>query len=194
VFAVLFLLFIVFLFYNSSWLGQRMYPIKYEQDIRISAAQLGVDPLLIAAIIRVESNYKPNLKSKKDAIGLMQIMPDTAAWIVQQAGFAHLTEADLVKEDVNIHIGAWYIRSLRQEFASVLDGSSKLDTIALIAAAYNAGPGNVSRWIGNGVWDGSYANASLIPYGETRHYIQRIVYYYKKYDELYAAKWVDEGQ
>ena len=87
-FALLFILFLAFLFYDSNWLGKLLYPIRYQEDILVSSANYDVDPFLIAAIIRVETNFNPDKQSRKGAVGLMQIMPDTADWIVQQAGYA----------------------------------------------------------------------------------------------------------
>lgn len=189
VFAVLFILFIALLFSNSSWLGKLIYPIKYEDSILLHAAEHQVDPLLVAAIIRVESNYRPHLVSKMNATGLMQIMPDTADWVIDQAGFDPSFRDQIKEEDVNIRIGTWYIRSLFQQFKTILATKSKEEAMVLVAAAYNAGPGNVSRWLDQGIWDGTLENISQIPIGETRHYIQRVLYYYKKYRGLYADEW-----
>jgi len=179
VFAVLLLFFLVILFYNSSWLGRWIYPIRYEKDIAVSAKNYGVDPVLIAAIIRVETNFNPDKTSKKGAIGLMQLMPDTAKWIVDRAGYAEETAKSLHRADVNIEVGAWYLRSLFDQF----DGNR----IAVLAA-YNAGPGNARKWLDSGTWDGTLEGIDQIPFGETRHYIQRVLYYYGKYAELYADR------
>src|SRR5690606_32529890 len=110
-------------------------------------AEHKVDPLLVAAIIRVESNFRPHLVSKMNAIGLMQIMPDTADWVIDQAGYDQSFREQIAQEEINIRIGTWYIRSLYQQFRTVLAEKSREEGMALIAAAYNAGPGNVSRWI-----------------------------------------------
>ena len=176
-FAVLFIIFLLVLFYNSTWLGKLLYPIRFEKDIAASAQNYGVDPVLLAAIIRVESNFNPKLISKKGAVGLMQLMPETASWIVEQAGYAAETLNMLHRADVNIEIGAWYLKSLHRQFDN--------NTIVVLAA-YNAGPGNAKKWLETNVWDGTLEHVGQIPFGETRHYIQRVVYYYKKYDWLYG--------
>lgn len=184
------MLFLVLLFYNSDWIGERLYPIKYSETIRFSAGQYQVDPLLIAAIIRVESNYRPELVSKKSgAIGLMQIMPDTAHWIIEQAGLSDDAKHHIHREDINIHLGTWYVRALHKQFQKFIEDRPLEDAIAVIAAAYNAGPGRVNKWIEDGTWDGTAGQASNIPYGETRHYIRRVLYYYKKYTDIYTEKW-----
>lgn len=167
------------LFLNSNWLARMMYPIQFEEDISASASNYGVDPHLIAAIIRTETNYSTGQVSKKGALGLMQIMPDTADWIIKQADFSNVTRDMLQnRPDVSIEVGAWYLQSLHKQFNQ--------NSIAVIAA-YNAGPGNVRKWLDSGRWDGRLDTADQIPYGETRHYVQRVIYYYNKYKDLYPV-------
>lgn len=169
--------FLAFLFIKSDWMARLMYPIHYQEDIRASAVNYDLDPLLIAAIIRVETNYSTGKESHKGALGLMQLMPDTADWVIKKAGFSDVTE-DILRHraDVSIQIGAWYLSSLHKQF--------KGNRIAAVAA-YNAGPGNVSKWMNGGIWNGKLETASSIPFGETRHYVQRVFYYYNKYKDLY---------
>ncbi len=190
-FAILVILFMVFLFYNTDWVGRLLYPVKYQDIILDSAEQYGMDPFLIAAIIRVETNFKTEKISKKGAIGLMQIMPDTAQWIIAQGEFSDLSDDKLRDPAVNIKAGAWYLQSLANQFESfaAANHASKINRIAVISAAYNAGPGNVGKWLSQGGWDGDAAHIDQIPFGETRHYIQRILYYYKKYEKFYAKGW-----
>ncbi|TCN00986.1 soluble lytic murein transglycosylase [Paenibacillus sp. BK033] len=179
VLLILLIGFIGVLFLNSNWLARMMYPIEYKEDIRASASNYGVDPHLIAAIIRTETNYSTGQVSKKGALGLMQIMPDTADWIVKQADFNNVTREMLQnRPDVSIEVGAWYLQSLHKQF--------KQNTVAVIAA-YNAGPGNVKKWLDSGKWDGKLETTDQIPYGETRHYVQRVIYYYNKYKDLYPV-------
>lgn len=168
---------VLFLFLKSDWIGRQMYPVKYSEDIKASASNYNMDPYLIAAIIRVETNYTTGKVSSKGALGLMQLMPDTADWIIEQANFSKVSREMLInRADVNIQAGVWYLGSLHRKF----DGNS----IAAVAA-YNAGPGNVNKWLTNGVWDGKLESVRNLPYGETRHYVQRVIYYYNKYKQLY---------
>jgi soluble lytic murein transglycosylase len=194
VFALLAVGFVLILFYRSDWIGKWLYPVKYEEEICKSAMEHGVDPVFVAAVIRVESNFRPTLISHKNAHGLMQIMPETAGWIIEQAGFSADFRQRLLEEDVNIKLGTWYIASLHRQFAGVTEGWPEKDRLALIAAAYNAGPGNVANWLASGVWDGTLDHASKVPFGETRHYIQRVLYYYEKYEDIYAKEWRSEPQ
>ncbi|MGO4370503.1 lytic transglycosylase domain-containing protein [Paenibacillus sp. 2TAB19] len=174
---VLLLGFIAILFLKSDWLGEYMYPVYYKDDIRASASNYGLEPHLVAAVIRTESNYKTSSQSDKGAVGLMQMMPNTAKDVVRRAGFTEVTE-DMLKHraDVSIELGSWYLSSLHQRFDQ--------NSIAAIAA-YNAGPTRVSEWLNTGEWDGKLDTVKQIPYGETRHYVQRVIYYYNKYKELY---------
>ncbi len=165
------------LFIKSDWLTSLLYPIHYKEDIRVSARNYGVETHLIAAIIRTESNFKTGRESRKGALGIMQVMPDTASWIVEKAGLEKISEEMLRnRADIGIEMGAWYLNFLHKQF----DGNS----IAAIAA-YNAGQGNVRKWLSSGTWDGTIESVKEIPFGETRHYVQRVYYYYNKYKKHY---------
>jgi soluble lytic murein transglycosylase len=167
------------LFVQSEWLGRWIYPISYTDEIKRNASDYQLDPLLIAAIIRVESNYKLDAVSPKGAIGIMQIMPETAAWILEQDNFGLLTVNDAGKEaHAGIKLGSWYIKELKRQFNG---------NMVVSLAAYNAGPGKVRQWLENEVWDGKEQTLRDIPYGETRHYVQRVMYYYKKYQKIYET-------
>jgi len=176
---VLLLLLIVvgLLFIQSEWLGRTIYPIYYKDEIKRNAELYKLDPLLIASVIRVESNYKPEAVSPKGAIGIMQLMPDTAEWILTHENFGSISLDDIGHEpEAGIRVGTWYIRDLLRQF----DGN-----LAASLAAYNAGPGKVRQWLSNRTWDGKTETISDIPYGETRQYVQKVLYYYNKYKEVH---------
>lgn len=177
VLLVIFIAFVAVLFFKSDWMGTWLYPIYYEPIIEKHARQYEVDPLLIAAIIRVESNYKPSQESHKGALGMMQIMPNTASWVIEKAKLKQVTLADVKDNaDPNIQIGTWYIGSLLDRFNN---------NMYVALAAYNAGPTVVSKWLNNNTWDGTLQQTDHIPYGETKKYVQRVVYYYNKYQDIY---------
>ncbi|BBI34919.1 lytic transglycosylase domain-containing protein [Cohnella abietis] len=167
------------LFVESDWLGRWIYPISYKEEIKQSATKYELDPLLIAAIIRVESNFKLDAVSRKGAIGIMQIMPATAEWILKQDDFGNMMASNAGKEaNTGISLGSWYVKDLKRQF----DGK-----LIVSLAAYNAGPGKVRQWLEKGVWNGEEQTLKDIPYGETRHYVQRVMYYYKKYQKVYGT-------
>lgn len=176
-FLVLLLIVVALLFVRSEWLGKMVYPIQYREEIASSAQRYSIDPRLIAAVIRVESNFEPKAVSPKGAIGIMQIMPDTAEWILKQDDFEGATAQQAGEQaEVGIRLGSWYLKELLRQF----DG----DTVKSLAA-YNAGPNKVKQWLRSGVWDGKEDTLADIPYGETRRYVQKVLFYHKKYDELY---------
>lgn len=176
VLLLLFLSFVILLFFNTNWMSW-FYPISYKEEIKQQAEEYEVDPFLIAAIIRVESNFKPGKESKKGALGIMQLMPDTATWAMEMAKLSEVS-LDRIKHEVgpNIQLGTWYFAFLSKKF----DGNK-----ALTIAAYNAGPGNVRSWMDKDLWDGQLETVKEIPIGETRHYVQRVLYYYEQYTDIY---------
>lgn len=177
VFALLLLAMILLLFYNNTWIGRLIYPISYREEIEAAAVANQVDPLLIAAIIRVESNYRTSSESHKGAIGIMQLMPDTASWLIDRdSSLSSLRNKDLRDPAVNIELGARYLQYLNERF-----GGNR----AAMSAAYNAGHGKVARWLEENTWDGTLEQADRIPIGETRKYVKSVQYYYAKYVQVY---------
>ncbi|MBM7564086.1 lytic transglycosylase domain-containing protein [Paenibacillus sacheonensis] len=177
VFLILVLGLLALLFVRSEWMSHWLYPVHYREAIVSSADTYELDPHLVAAIIRVETNYKPEAVSRKGAVGIMQLMPDTANWAIKKGGFEDITAESVAKRpEAGIEIGSWYLGELNDQF----EGS-----MVKVIAAYNAGPTTVNRWLSDGTWDGEIGTVDQIPYGETRHYVQRVIYYYNKYEELY---------
>lgn len=178
-FLLLFIAVIAVLFVKSEWLGRLIYPVYYTDEIKSNAEIYGLDPLLIAAIIRVESNFNEKAVSPKGAVGIMQLMPDTAAWIIERGSFRNISVEDAACcAEAGIRLGAWYVSELFRQF----DGN-----LPAVLAAYNAGPTKVRTWMNNKIWDGRLQTVQNIPYGETRHYVRRVMYYYKKYTEVYGS-------
>lgn len=186
-FLILFIICICILFYNTNWLSELIYPIKYKKEIHNTSNEYNIDPLFIASIIRVESNFKLDLVSTKNAMGVMQIMPKTADWIIQTADSPNLSKDKIMDAGVNIHMGGWYLNALYVEFKPYIHNKPVRDQISLLSAAYNAGPGNVRKWLNEQIWDGNFENIEEIPFGETRHYITRTLYYYEKYKKIYGS-------
>ncbi|MDR1138936.1 MAG: lytic transglycosylase domain-containing protein [Clostridiales bacterium] len=148
-----------------------VYPNKYSDTIHTYTQQYQVDKQLIQAIIWVESKYDPKAKSNSGALGLMQIMPDTAQWLNSTL---EQQSQDLFEPSYNIHLGVYYIKLLLERFGD----------ISLTLAAYNAGPTNVSRWLTNPNYalNGRLVN---IPFKETKNYIARVIKVTKIYSRLY---------
>jgi soluble lytic murein transglycosylase len=173
---LLLLLLLVVLAFNHPMLWKFVYPIEYENEVGESSARYHINPYVVLAVIRVESNFFPNQRSSRGAVGLMQIMPNTAEWIVQYKREPKEILSQIDEPHVNIDMGTWFLMALHKEFG---------DNWVATLAAYNAGPGNVHKWIQNG-WEPSMETIDGIPFGETRHYVQRVLYYVKKYEWVYA--------
>ncbi|PDO09282.1 MAG: hypothetical protein BLM47_13415 [Candidatus Reconcilbacillus cellulovorans] len=165
------------LFLRSDWLSRWLYPIEYRDEIARSARQHRIDPYLVAAVIRVESRFRPDLRSPKGAVGLMQVMPETAAWVIRNHRLPDELLDRLDWPDVNIELGVRYL-------ALLIDRFGGNHTAAL--AAYNAGPGQVDGWLRRSEWDGRLETADRIPFGETRHYVRRVYFYWEKYHSVYG--------
>ncbi len=170
---ILVIVFYIMLF--SKPILKRLYPLEYEEIIIQQAENYQLDPLLIAALINVESRWKERAVSREGAIGLMQLMPDTATWISTQMG-RDFEESDLFDPIINIELGCWYLNYLQQRFIS----------FTAAVAAYNGGEGNVSKWLANHIWEGTYETVGDIPFGETRNYVQKITYTWNIYQRIYT--------
>jgi soluble lytic murein transglycosylase len=150
------------------------YPTVHLGTIRTYAGTR-VDPYLAAAIIREESQYDPRAVSRAGALGLMQLMPETAKAVARRLGTPEVPREDLFTLDSNIRYGTGYLDQLLEQF-----GGNVIHAVA----AYNAGPLAVSNWIAkNGAHD-LEEFVELIPYQETRQYVKRVVRSYREYRRL----------
>jgi soluble lytic murein transglycosylase len=147
-------------------------PLPYAGTIRATAVRFGVDPYLVAAVIRVESGFRPNARSVRGAQGLMQLMPGTAAWIAAKTG----VRGPLTDPDVNVSLGVWYLHYLLRHYHG---------NLKLALAAYNSGPDQVDQWLAAGRI-GPGLEVAAIPYAETRIFVGRVLWYYRAYRIVYG--------
>ena len=140
---------------NPGWWVRIRYPLKYESIVRGHARNYRLDPALLAAVIYQESKFRRSVRSKSGAIGLMQLLPDTAKGIAVHTGGSRFRVADLYDQEINVRYGSWYLRHLLDKYGD--------ERTAL--AAYNAGQENVDRWRRDG---------RGIEFAETRHYVDRV--------------------
>ena len=155
---------------------KQMYPKTYSEYVEESANKYDIDPLLIYSVIKAESNFNPNVESSSKAIGLMQIMQSTAAEIANSSNITLNSLNDLYNPGINIEIGVAYFASLKQKY----NGNEEL---ALIA--YNAGFGNVDKWIAAGTIESDGSDLENVPFKETNSYVRKILRDYEIYKELY---------
>lgn len=142
---------------------------KYSGIVNKYALQYGVDPLLVKAVIKAESNFNPSAKSKKGAIGLMQLMPSTGKEVaISYLGYKDFKEGILYEPEVNIMLGTYYLKILSVMFKNNTN---------LVLASYNAGLGNVQQWHRKNPF--IEYDSDEMPFTETKKYVLRINRIYK---------------
>ena len=151
---------------TPPWYERIRYPLHYSEYIRVHAKEHHLDPALMAAVIYQESKFRPSVESSSGAIGLMQRTPSTARGIAIRTGGNAFETRDLYNAEINIRYGAWYLDNL---FAKYHDER-------LVLAAYNAGQGNVDKWLAHG---------EPIQFAETRAYVARV----EHLKGIYAKAW-----
>ncbi|HWJ45310.1 MAG TPA: lytic transglycosylase domain-containing protein [Gaiellaceae bacterium] len=154
---------------KPGWWERLWYPLRYQPIVRGHAQNYDLDPALLAAVIYQESKFKANARSRSGAVGLMQLLPDTAKGIALHTGGSKFRVADLYNPEINIRYGAWYLRHLLQKYGD--------ERMAL--AAYNAGQRNVDRWRSNG---------GGIEFAETRAYVKRVEDLKQIYRDAYGKE------
>ncbi len=167
---------VYFLFQFESMQKSYLYPYPYREIVERYAAEYKVDSVLAASVIMSESKFKNDVHSHRGAIGLMQLMPETAQWIAGQLDDGAFSVERLHEPETNIRYGIWYLASLEKEF----NGNE-----VLVLAAYNAGRGNVHEWMEQNHWSMDFKNVTEIPYEETRAYVVSVLKNRQKYRELY---------
>jgi soluble lytic murein transglycosylase len=145
------------------------YPLEYEHIIRGHARTYDLDPALLAAVIYTESRFDPSARSSAGAVGLMQLLPDTAKGIALRTGGNRFVVADLLDPEINVRYGSWYLDHLRDRYG---------DT-RLALAAYHAGQGNVDAWLRSG---------GGIRFPETRAYLDAVTSVRRVYAKAYRSE------
>lgn len=167
---------LVFMFKNE--LLKMAYPNTYSEYVLKYSREYQVDENLIYALIKAESNFKENAISNKEAVGLMQLMEETAKDVAKknniQIDYQNI-KTELLNVDHNIQIGTIYISALLQRYQN--------KEVAL--AAYNAGIGTVDNWIEKQIIQADGSDIENIPYKETNNYVRKILRDYKIYCDLY---------
>ncbi|MEW6243288.1 MAG: lytic transglycosylase domain-containing protein [Bacillota bacterium] len=150
-----------------------LYPLKYSHAIVAQGNANGIDPMLVAAVINVESRFRHDVVSPKGAMGLMQVMPETARWVASEVPVSPFYAELLLEPEVNITIGTWYLRFLVEEFDGNIDHA---------LAAYNGGRTRVKRWLAECK---DSTGVDWIPLKETREFVQKVKRNYRMYLLLY---------
>ena len=154
-----------------------VYKKQYSEYVTKYANEYNIDENLIYAVIKAESNFKNDAKSSKDAMGLMQLMKDTAKEVSQKINLQiddDKIEQKLLDVEININLGTKYLSDLIDRYQN----------IELAVTAYNAGIGTVNNWIEKGIINSDGSDIENIPYKETNNYVRKILRDYKIYSNL----------
>ena len=158
------ILVICFVFATCLVIQRVSYPKKYQEYVERYAKEFGVPEYVVYSVIKVESNFDKFAVSKKGACGLMQLMPKTYNWLVEELG---QTPKDIFSEDENIKYGVYYLSVLYKKYGSW----------SLTFCAYNAGTGNVDKWL--------LEKPFRIRFFETQRYVNKLEVVMGKYKSLY---------
>ena len=153
---------------QPGWWLRLRYPLEYEHLVRGHAENYDLDPALIAAVIYRESRFDPAAVSESGAIGLMQLLPETAEGIALNTGGSEFVVSDLYEPELNVRYGSFYLRRLLRKYGGDLE---------LALAAYHAGQGNVDRWLEQG---------ERIGFAETREYVDDVLKARERYEKAYG--------
>jgi peptidoglycan lytic transglycosylase len=148
---------------EPDWYLRARYPLRYEHIVRGHAENYRLDPALVAAVIYQESKFRADARSDSGAVGLMQLLPETAKGIAARTGGSQFEVDDLYDPEINVRYGSWYLRHLIDKYG----------TEERALAAYNGGQGNLDRGV---------------MYPETRHYVDRVLELRGIYRKAYPSE------
>lgn len=154
------------------------YPVTYSEYVEKYSTEYGLDKALVYSIIKAESGFDPNAVSPRKAKGLMQIMDTTGEWAAEKIGIKNFDSSMLMNPQTNIHIGCWYIARLLKSYNHDID---------LALSAYNAGSGNVTKWLKDADISSDGKTLDRIPFEETQNYVKKIKKYSNMYKKLYVS-------
>ncbi|MBD3272571.1 MAG: transglycosylase SLT domain-containing protein, partial [Elusimicrobia bacterium] len=159
----------------TGWLWKVMRPVIHKDIINKYAGEYKFDPLLIMALVKVESNFASKARSHRGAVGLMQLLPSTAEEMAVELGMENFTRDDLEKPEINIRLGYHYLAKLRN-----LCGE---DTVQMLAA-YNAGYQKTLLW----KKDDDRLSIDAIEFPETKAFVNKVLTLYKQLREIQRVK------
>ena len=156
---------------------EALFPKAYWSDLKRSSAANGLDPYLVASLIRQESEFNPNAVSRANAVGLMQLLPKTGKLVAKEEKLRRYSSSQLYTPAVNLQLGTRYFRGMVDKFGS----------FEYALAAYNAGSDRVEEWLGQGKYRDPQEFVESIPFTETREYVQAILRNASVYKQLYGT-------
>lgn len=172
------LLILILLIGATVSIKKYVFPYKYKEYVDKYSEEYNLDPLLVLAVIKTESNFNKDAESNKGAKGLMQIMDNTGLWASEEVGIQYFTPKMLFSPEINIRLGCWYLNNLTNEF----------DDLSLVLAAYNGGSGNVNQWLSDPMYSLDGKSLDYIPFKETKKYVDKVKTNYSIYKYFYREK------
>jgi soluble lytic murein transglycosylase len=157
---------------------EALFPRPYWSDLKKFATTNGLDPYLVASLIRQESEFNPVAVSRANAVGLMQLLPKTGKLVARQASMKRYNASQLYTPTVNLELGTRYFRGMVDQFGGSFEQA---------LAAYNAGSDRVVEWMGQGKYRDAAEFVESIPFTETREYVQAIMRNASVYRQLYGT-------
>jgi soluble lytic murein transglycosylase len=157
---------------------EALFPRPYWPDLKKCSEANGLDPYLVASLIRQESEFNPVAVSRANAVGLMQLLPKTGKVVARQEGVKRYTASQLYTPAMNLQLGTRYFRGMVNRFGGSFEHA---------LAAYNAGSDRVEDWMGQGPYRDSPEFVESIPFTETREYVQAIMRNANVYRQLYGT-------
>lgn len=155
---------------------QALYPTLYVEAIENWSQQRQLNPLLVISVIRQESRFEPKIRSTAGAVGLMQVMPETSKWVAENIG---LKKYSLENPNDNVKLGTWYLDEIHDRYKN---------NSMLAIASYNAGSGNLSKWLQGKKVSDPDEFVEAIPFDETQGYVKNVFGNYWNYLRLYNPK------
>lgn len=155
------------------------FPLPFRTSVERHSRAQGLDPFLVSALIRQESEFNPKIISHANAYGLMQLLPSTGRQLARHFGIRRLRASQLLLADRNIQLGTYFFRNLLDSYNGEVD---------LALASYNAGPGRANLWRTWGPFREQAEFVETVPFHETRGYIQIVLRNADVYRRLYAGK------
>jgi soluble lytic murein transglycosylase len=160
---------------RSYW--EALFPKPYWVDLKRFSSSNALDPYLVAALIRQESEFNPSAVSRANAVGLMQLLPKVGKSVAKQEKMKHFSSTQLFTPGVNMQLGTRYFRGMVDKFGA----------FEYALAAYNAGSDRVQDWLVQGKYRDAQEFVESIPFTETREYVQAILRNANVYRQLYGA-------
>ena len=156
---------------------EALFPKAYWVDLKRFSSDNALDPYMVAALIRQESEFNPSAVSRANAVGLMQLLPNVGKQVAKQEKLKHFSSTELFTPGTNLQLGTRYFRSMVDKFGA----------FEYALAAYNAGAERVQTWLGQGKYRDVQEFVESIPFTETREYVQAILRNANVYRQLYGA-------